>query len=179
MGMRQGFEVVVHAPVTLNGKVVSSTLIRKMVSEGDVRHAGRLLGRPFALTGEVVSGTGTGRKFTFPTLNLKPEQELLPARGVYITRTVLDGEANSHRSVTNVGVRPTFNGTGLSVETHLLDYSGNFTPKRIEVRFWKRLRAEKRFAGPEELKEQIQKDIAAANRFFARLRTARERRVVG
>jgi phosphoribosyl 1,2-cyclic phosphate phosphodiesterase len=179
MGMRDGFEVVVHAPVTLNREVVSSTLIRKMVSEGDVRHAGRLLGRPFALTGEVVSGTGTGRKFTFPTLNLKPEQELLPARGVYITRTVLDGETNSHRSVTNVGVRPTFNGTGLSVETHLLDYSGNFTPKRIEVRFWKRLRAEKRFAGPEELKEQIQKDIAAANRFFARLRTARERRVVG
>jgi phosphoribosyl 1,2-cyclic phosphate phosphodiesterase len=174
MGMRQGFEVVVHAPVTLNGKVVSSTLIRKMVSAGDVRHAGRLLGRPFALTGEVVSGTGTGRKFTFPTLNLKPEQELLPTHGVYITRTVLDAEANSHRSVTNVGVRPTFNGTGLSVETHLLDYSGNFTPKRIEVRFWKRLRAEKKFAGPEELKEQIQKDIAAANKFFARLRRVKK-----
>jgi phosphoribosyl 1,2-cyclic phosphate phosphodiesterase len=175
MGMREGFEVVVHAPVKVNGEVVSSTLIRKLVSEGDVRHAGRLLGRPFALTGEVVSGTGTGRKFTFPTLNLKPEQELLPGRGVYITRTVLEGETSSHRSVTNVGMRPTFNGSGLSVETHLLDYSGNFTPKRIEVRFWKRLRAEKKFAGPEELKEQIRKDIAAANRYFERLRGVRER----
>jgi riboflavin kinase / FMN adenylyltransferase len=127
------------------------------------------------LTGEVVSGTGTGRKFTFPTLNLKPEQELLPARGVYITRTVLEGETSSHRSVTNVGVRPTFHGTGLSVETHLLDYSGNFTPKTIEVRFWKRLRAEKKFAGAEELKGQIAKDIARANTFFARLKRARTR----
>jgi phosphoribosyl 1,2-cyclic phosphate phosphodiesterase len=175
MGMRDGFEVVVHTPVALHGEVISSTLIRKLVSEGDVRHAGRLLGRPFALTGEVVSGTGTGRKFTFPTLNLNPEQELLPARGVYITRTTLEGELSSHRSVTNVGMRPTFNGTGLSLETHLLDYSGNFAPKRIEVRFWKRLREEQKFAGAEELKEQIRKDIAAANRYFARLKRVRER----
>jgi riboflavin kinase / FMN adenylyltransferase len=96
---------------------------------------------------------------------------------VYITRTVLEGESSSHRSVTNVGVRPTFNGSGLSVETHLLDYSGNFAPKRIEVRFWKRLREEKKFSGPEELKEQIAKDIAAANRYFARLRRMRSRGV--
>jgi phosphoribosyl 1,2-cyclic phosphate phosphodiesterase len=174
-GMRYGFEVVVHAPVVLDGDVVSSTMVRKVVASGDVRHAARLLGRPFALTGEVVSGTGTGRKFTFPTLNLKPEQELLPARGVYITRTMLEGETSSHRSVTNIGVRPTFNGAGLSVETHLLDYSGNFAPRRIEVRFWKRLREEKKFSGPEELKAQIAKDIASANRFFARLRRARSR----
>jgi phosphoribosyl 1,2-cyclic phosphate phosphodiesterase len=173
VGMREGFEVVVHTPVMVDGEVVSSTLIRKQVSEGDVRHAARLLGRPFALTGEVVAGTGTGRKFTFPTLNLKAEQELLPARGVYITRTLLEGESSSHRSVTNVGIRPTFNGSALSVETHLLDYSGNFTPRKIEVRFWKRLRPERKFAGVEELKEQIAKDIAAANHYFARFRRAR------
>jgi riboflavin kinase / FMN adenylyltransferase len=175
LGMRNGFEVVVHTPVLMDGEIVSSTLIRKLVSEGDVRHAAKLLGRPFVLTGEVVSGTGMGKKFTFPTLNLKPEQELVPARGVYITRTVLEGETSSHRSVTNVGMRPTFNGAGLSVETHLLDYSGNFTPKRIEIRFWKRLREEKKFAGADELKEQIAKDIAKANTFFARLRRARTR----
>jgi len=175
LGMKYGFEVVVHEPVTLKGEVVSSTRIRKLVVEGDVRHAARLLGRAFALTGEVVSGTGRGRKFTFPTLNLKAEQELLPARGVYITRTVLDEEMSSHRSVTNVGIRPTFNGSGLSVETHLLDYSGNFSPKRIEVRFWRKLRDEKKFSGAEELKEQIAKDIAAANAYFARLRKVRAR----
>lgn len=173
LGMREGFEVVVHTPVMVNGEIVSSTLIRKLVSEGDVRHAASLLGRPFALTGEVVTGTGRGRKSTFPTLNLKPEQELLPACGVYITRTLLEGETSSHRSVTNVGIRPTFNGAALGVETHLLDYSGNFTPRRIEVRFWKRLRPERKFAGAEELKEQIAKDIAAANHYFARLRKAR------
>jgi phosphoribosyl 1,2-cyclic phosphate phosphodiesterase len=173
MGMHEGFEVVVHNPIVLDGQVVSSTLVRKLVGEGDVRHAARFLGRPFALTGDVVTGTGTGRKLLFPTLNLKPEQELLPERGVYITRTVLEGEASSHRSVTNIGVRPTFNGTGLSVETHLLDYSGNFAPPRMEVRFWKRLRAEKKFASVDELKEQIRKDIAAADKFFARLRRAR------
>ena len=125
------------------------------------------------LTGEVVSGTGTGRRFTFPTLNLAPEQELLPARGVYITRTLLEGETKSRRSVTNVGMRPTFNGSALTVETHLLDYSGEVQAKRIEVRFWKRLREEKKFSGPEELRAQIAKDIASASRFFSRLRRFR------
>jgi riboflavin kinase/FMN adenylyltransferase len=173
MGMRLGFEVDVHNPVVVDGQVVSSTLIRKQIAEGKVTEAGRLLGRPFALTGTVVSGTGTGRKFLFPTLNLQPEQELLPGRGVYITRTVLEGEASSHRSVTNVGMRPTFNGSGLTVETHLLDYSGNFAPKWIEVKFWKKVRDEKKFSGPEELKTQIAKDIHKANAFFSKLRRFR------
>lgn len=179
LGMRDGFDVIVHEPVVVDGKIVSSTVIRKMIAEGDVTRAARMLGRAFALTGEVMPGTGTGRKFTFPTLNLRAEQELLPARGVYITRTVMEGEPSSHRSVTNVGMRPTFNGTGLTVETHLLDYSGNFSPKRIEVRFWKKLREEKKFGGPEELKAQIAKDIARANGFFARLRRERAKRLAG
>jgi phosphoribosyl 1,2-cyclic phosphate phosphodiesterase len=179
MGMRHGFDVIVDEPVVVDGKIVSSTVIRKLIAGGDVTRAARMLGRAFALTGEVVPGTGTGRKFTFPTLNLRAEQELLPARGVYVTRTVMEGEPSSHRSVTNVGMRPTFNGTGQTVETHLLDYSGNFSPKRIEVRFWKKLREEKKFAGPEELKAQIAKDIARANGFFARLRRERAKRLAG
>jgi riboflavin kinase/FMN adenylyltransferase len=170
---KYGFEVVIIPPVEYRGEVVSSTIIRREVAEGDVSHAGRLLGRPFALTGEVVSGTGTGRRFTFPTLNLAAEQELLPACGVYITRTLFEGETCSRRSVTNIGVRPTFNGSALSVETHLLDFQGNETPKRIEVRFWKSLREEKKFNGPEELRAQIALDIAVANRFFSRLRRYR------
>ncbi|HXH68663.1 MAG TPA: bifunctional riboflavin kinase/FAD synthetase [Candidatus Limnocylindrales bacterium] len=179
LGMRDGFDVIVHEPVVVDGEIVSSTAIRKLIAGGDVTRAARMLGRAFALTGEVVAGTGTGRKFTFPTMNLRAEQELLPARGVYITRTVMEGEPSSHRSVTNVGMRPTFNGTGLTVETHLLEYSGNFSPKRIEVRFWKKLREEKKFAGAEELKAQIAKDIARANGFFARLRRMRGKRLAG
>jgi riboflavin kinase/FMN adenylyltransferase len=173
LGAKLGFEVVIVPPVVYRGEVVSSTIIRREVAAGDVSHAARLLGRPFALTGEVVTGTGTGRRFTFPTLNLSVEQELLPARGVYITRTRFEGETRSHRSVTNIGMRPTFNGTALSVETHLLEAKMETPPKRIEVRFWKRLREEKKFTGPEELRAQITRDIARANSFFSRLRQAR------
>jgi riboflavin kinase/FMN adenylyltransferase len=173
LGARHGFAVEIIPPVALDAEIVSSTAVRRDIAAGNVTHAARLLGRPFALTGDIVPGTGTGRRFTFPTLNLKPEQELLPARGVYVTRTLLEGEAKSRRSVTNIGMRPTFNGASLSVETHLLDFSGDVTASRMEVRFWKRLREEKKFAGPEELRAQIASDIATANKFFTRLRRFR------
>jgi phosphoribosyl 1,2-cyclic phosphate phosphodiesterase len=168
-----GFEVIALAPVEAHGEVVSSTVIRREIAAGDVAQAGRLLGRPYVLTGEIVSGTGTGRKFTFPTLNLRPDQELLPAPGVYITRTLLVGETTSRRSVTNIGVRPTFNGATLTVETHLLDFNQDIRPRRIELRFWKRLRSEKKFSGPEALRAQIARDIRSANRFFTLLRKFR------
>jgi riboflavin kinase/FMN adenylyltransferase len=176
LGAEHGFEVFVLPPVVYRGEVVSSTIIRREVAEGDVSHAARLLGRPFVLTGEVVKGTGTGRRFTFPTLNLSAEQGLLPGRGVYITRTCLDGERRSHRSVTNIGMRPTFDGSALSVETHLLDAHLTATPKYMEVRFWNRLRDEKKFSGPEELRVQIARDIESANKFFSRLRRFRSLR---
>jgi phosphoribosyl 1,2-cyclic phosphate phosphodiesterase len=177
LGLRHGFGVIVIPPVFYHGEIVSSTVIRREIAEGDVSHAGRLLGRPFVLTGQVVSGTGTGRRFTVPTLNLVPEQELLPANGIYITRTLLEGESKSRRSVTNIGMRPTFNGSALTLETHLLDAPAEFEAKRIEIRFWRRLRNEKKFAGAEELKTQIARDIAAAHQFFARLRRFRSLRL--
>jgi riboflavin kinase/FMN adenylyltransferase len=173
LGRANHFEVITVPAVEAHGEVVSSTVIRREISDGQVTQAGRLLGRPFVLTGEIVGGTGTGRKFTFPTLNLRPEQELLPAKGVYITRTLLAGEPISRRSVTNIGVRPTFNGHSVTIETHLLDFTGDISAKHMELRFWKRLRPEKRFAGPEELRVQIVKDIASANRFFTLLRKFR------
>jgi phosphoribosyl 1,2-cyclic phosphate phosphodiesterase len=172
-GLRHGFDVVIIPPVACRGEVVSSTVIRREIAAGNVTHGSLLLGRPFALTGTVVPGTGTGRRFTFPTLNLVPEQELLPARGVYVTRTVLEGSAKTYRSVTNIGMRPTFNGSSLSVETHLLDFSREIDAQRMEVRFWKRLREERKFAGADELRDQIARDIACADRFFSRLRRFR------
>ena len=173
LGAENGFEVVVLPPVICRGEVVSSTLIRKEIAGGGVARAARLLGRQFVLTGEVVSGTRTGHRFTFPTLNLCAEQELLPRRGVYITRTGLDGEQRGRRSVTNIGMRPTFNGSALSVETHVLDAQLSSPPERIELKFWERLRDEEKFNGPEELRAQIGRDIASANKFFARLRRFR------
>jgi riboflavin kinase/FMN adenylyltransferase len=173
LGKVHGFDVASIPPIMAHGEIVSSTVIRREIAEGEVTQAGRLLGRPFVLTGSIVSGTGTGSKFTFPTLNLRADQELLPAGGVYITRTLLQGESKSRRSVTNIGVRPTFNGTALSIETHLLDFFGTISAKRIELRFWKRLRSEKKFSSPDELRAQIAKDIASANRFFTLLRKFR------
>jgi phosphoribosyl 1,2-cyclic phosphate phosphodiesterase len=173
LGERFGFQVTTVRPVQHRGVVVSSTAIRRAVAGGDVTKAARLLGRPFALTGPVVPGTGTGRRFTFPTLNLNPEQELLPALGVYITRTRLAGENETRPSVTNVGVRPTFNGSSLTVETHLLDFSGEAGAGKLELQFCRRLRAEEKFSGPEELRAQIARDISRAKRYFARLRRYR------
>jgi len=172
-GQRYGFEVAVVPPITSRGEIVSSTAIRREVAAGCVDRAARLLGRPFTLTGPVVSGTGAGSRFTFPTLNLQPEQELLPARGVYITRTLLEGETRTRRSVTNVGMRPTFNGTSLTVETHLLDFAGPIDSKRIQLEFWRHLRPERKFANPEELRAQIAADIGRARSFFSRLRRIR------
>lgn len=173
LGLTRGFAVVILPHIVIQGRVVSSTIIRRAVAEGDIAHAGRLLGRPFALTGAVVTGTGTGRRFTFPTLNLAVEQELLPARGVYVTRTVFGDEARTWRSVTNIGMRPTFNGSSLTVETHVIEPIDQPTPQRIEVQFWSRLRDEKKFSGPEELRSQITLDIARAQKFFNRLRLFR------
>jgi len=172
LGVARGFEVNVLPHVAVHREAVSSTRIRREIALGEVSRAGRLLGRPFVLSGKVVPGTGTGRKFTFPTLNLAPEQELLPARGVYVTRTRFGGETQTRRSVTNVGIRPTFHGSSLTVETHILEPVER-TPECIEVEFWHRLRAEKKFTGPEELRAQISRDIGRAQRFFNLLRMYR------
>ncbi|HET7258983.1 MAG TPA: bifunctional riboflavin kinase/FAD synthetase [Candidatus Acidoferrum sp.] len=177
LGRERGFEVVVIPHVVYKGEVVSSTIIRREIADGDVARAARLLGRPFVLSGGIVPGTGTGARFTFPTLNLATEQELLPARGVYVTRMRFEGESRSRRSVTNIGVRPTFNGSSLSVETHVLEPIGEASPARVELHFWKRLREEKKFSGPEELRKQIARDIAIANNFFSRLRRFRSSRI--
>src|SRR4029077_19776199 len=135
IGAERGFDVGITPHVVHKGEIVSSTIIRREIAAGDVTHAAQLLGRPFVLGGKVVPGTGTGRRFTFPTLNLAPEQELLPARGVYVTSTRIEGESRTRRSVTNIGVRPTFNGSALSVETHVIEPLGETSPARIEVHF--------------------------------------------
>jgi phosphoribosyl 1,2-cyclic phosphate phosphodiesterase len=174
LGTVHGFEVHILPHISVHNEVVSSTRVRREIALGQVTHAARLLGRPFILSGRVIPGTGTGRRFTFPTLNLAPDQELLPARGVYITRTQLPGESGTRSSVTNIGIRPTFDGSSLTVETHILDPLDNVpSPEHIEVQFWHRLREEKKFASPDELRAQIALDIACAHHFFHLLRLFR------
>ena len=164
LGRELGLAVRTIPPVIVRGQVVSSSLVRRLVSEGDVAAAAELLGRPFSLTGEVLAGAGRGREIGFPTLNLHPEQECTPGQGVYITETLLEGRR--HPSATNVGVRPTFDGGPLVVESHLLDYSDRFEGGRLEVLFHERLRREQKFPSIEALREQIAQDVEAARQFF-------------
>ena len=154
-------------PSIQDGIVVSSTAVRSAVREGRMEDASRLLGRPFALAGEIKTGTGQGRKLVVPTLNLATEQECLPKNGVYATETMVEGK--KYRSATNIGVRPTFDGQRLAIESHLFDFSENLTSGAMEVRFWKRLRDEKKFSGPEALREQVLRDISEAQAYFASL----------
>jgi riboflavin kinase / FMN adenylyltransferase len=166
-GQRWNFEVQVVPPVIQDGIVVSSTAVRSAVREGRMEDASRLLGRQFALAGEIKTGTGQGRKLIVPTLNLATEQECLPKSGVYATETVIEGR--KYRSATNIGVRPTFDGQRLAIESHLFDFSENLTSGAMEVRFWKRLRDEKKFSGPEALRDQVLRDVNEAQAYFASL----------
>jgi phosphoribosyl 1,2-cyclic phosphate phosphodiesterase len=159
-----GYTVEIVPPLTLDGEAVSSTAVRRAVAEGRMEDAARLLGRPYTLSGQVVRGTGTGSREVVPTLNIAIEQELQPARGVYATESHVKGRW--YRSATNVGVRPTFDGKGLTVESHLFGFAARVTTGAMEVRFWKRLRGEQKFASAGQLKEQIAKDMDAARSFF-------------
>jgi riboflavin kinase / FMN adenylyltransferase len=167
LGRRFGFEVEIVEPVTVDGEIVSSSAVRSAVGEGRAARAAQLLGRPFALTGPVQRGSGRGATILVPTLNLAPEQELLPRAGVYATETLVRDRL--YRSATNVGLRPTFDGDALSVESHLFDFSETVTAGKIEVRFWERLRDEKKFPGAAQLREQIAADLDQTRNFFKRM----------
>ncbi|HVA16489.1 MAG TPA: bifunctional riboflavin kinase/FAD synthetase [Candidatus Dormibacteraeota bacterium] len=171
LGRQLDFAVESIPPVVIRGTIVSSSAIRTFIRAGQVSQAARFLGRPFSLAGEIRPGTGTGRRFVFPTLNLATKQECLPAHGVYATEILLDGRI--YRSATNVGVRPTFDGTHLTIESHLFNFSNKVTSGPLEVCFWHRLRDEQKFSGPDALRTQIQRDLARARSFFARLDNAR------
>jgi len=165
LGKRDGFDVEIIPPVEVGGQIVSSTAIRGAVAGGNVAGAIPLLGRAFSLTGEIRAGAGRGRTILFPTLNLAPEQELLPKHGVYATESAVGGKLYS--SVTNVGTRPTFNGSGVTVESHLFGFNENLTSGPMEVRFLAKNRDEQKFSGPDALRAQIARDIEAAREYFA------------
>jgi riboflavin kinase/FMN adenylyltransferase len=164
LGGKLGFEVGIVSSVSVDGVVVSSSAIRQALREGRVDDAHKMLGRAYSLSGEIQPATGQGRKLIVPTLNLRTQQELLPKNGVYATETAVGGKV--YRSATNVGIRPTFDGHTISVESHLFDFSESFTSGPMEVRFWKRIRDEHRFSSPDALREQILKDFAQAREFF-------------
>ena len=164
LGRTNGFEFECIPAVIWRGTLVSSTAIRAAIRHGHVINAGRMLGRPYTLSGEIESGRGHGRRAVVPTLNLRTGQELLPRTGVYATEVSVG--SRSHRAVTNVGMRPTFGGESITVESFLFDFNADITSGPMEVRFWRRLRDEMKFAGPEALRAQIQIDERRARQFF-------------
>jgi riboflavin kinase/FMN adenylyltransferase len=162
LGRNRGFAAMPVEGVRHGGDRVSSSRIRKALGAGHVQEASRLLGREEELTGQVVPGDARGRLMGFPTANLEVENELVPFTGVYATRLLVRGDPLP--AVTNIGSRPTFPGAGSAVETHVLDYSGDLYGQQVQLRFVQRLRDERRFAGLDELKDQIAVDVDGARK---------------
>jgi riboflavin kinase/FMN adenylyltransferase len=153
--------------IVLRGQRISSSAIRKLLSEGRVNLARRMLGRPYGIEGVIVRGNRRGHTIGFPTANLHPHNRVIPKFGVYATATLVDG--TWRRSITNVGVRPTF-GQDLepSIESYIFDFDGDLYGDVLRVRFLHRIRDERKFNGIDELKTQISRDSARALNYFSR-----------
>jgi riboflavin kinase / FMN adenylyltransferase len=165
-GAEFGFSVHVHEAVHVHRLEVSSSAVRELVAVGDMRRARWLLGRPFAVCSTPARGRGIGTRLLVPTVNLAAYEGQLPAFGVYVTRLTVVGRC--FQAVTNVGNRPTFQGAGFGVETHILDFEPVDLDEAttVELEFLFRLRPEMEWPSPEALKAQIFKDVARAQRYF-------------
>ena len=163
----RGLPCVVVSEQTLNGKRISSTLIRSRIDSGDMESATRYLGHPHVLTGTVVHGQQIGRKLGFPTANLLiPPSVAVPKFGVYACRAVVDGK--SYPAVTNVGTRPTVAGTGVTVEPWILDFEGDLYDRQIRVEFYYFLRPEMKFPDLEALKAEILRNADQTRAYLKR-----------
>jgi riboflavin kinase/FMN adenylyltransferase len=173
VGPLLGFSVTIISEVTVEERDVNSTRIRDLLGEGHVEEVARLLGRDFSIRGQVVKGMQRGRGLGFPTANLAPENEVVPAPGVYVCRLrFVDGsEAKAEttfRAVTNVGYRPTFDDRpDLVPEAHLIDFSEDIYGREVELSFLTRLRPEQKFSGHDALRAQIERDVESARAWFA------------
>jgi len=168
LGARYGFRAEKIDPVRYKDFVVSSTRVRRLISEGRVDEAGALLGHHYSIDGSVVQGQKRGRELGFPTANLCAENELVPPVGVYATTVTLDGVAYS--SITNIGTRPTFeSGETTVIETHILNFDTDLYGARMRIGFVQRLRDEKKFDGVDALKAQLHADRARAQDLFDRM----------
>jgi len=165
LGKRYGFGVEVVSPVTVSGLTVSSSAVRQAVREGNLDAAERMLGRRYSVEGRVIHGHRRGKQLGFPTANLRVRGIQLPPDGVYAIRVAVGEE--SLPAVGNLGFNPTFGDTARALEAHLFDFAGDLYGKRIEVSFVERLRGEEKFATPEALVRQIEKDVALARRVLA------------
>jgi len=164
LGRRAGVGVHVVPPAILDGRVVSSSAVRRFLLRGKVGDAARLLGRPYEIAGRVVRGQSRGRILGYPTANLETANEILP-EGVFVSETVLGGRARP--SLTSIGTNPTFGPHPLSVESLLLDFRGSLYGAEISVRLLRKVRPTRKFSGADALTARIGKDIEEARAWFA------------
>jgi riboflavin kinase/FMN adenylyltransferase len=168
LGARYGFRAEKIDPVRYREFVVSSTRIRRLISEGRVDEAGVLLGHPYAIDGTVVEGARRGREIGFPTANLDTPNELIPPHGVYATTVQL--ESVIHPAITNIGVRPTFGeGERAVIETHVLGFERDLYGASMRLGFVQRLRDERAFDSVDQLRAQIEADRQRARSLFERM----------
>jgi len=166
LGRSLGFEVEGLAPLLHEGAPISSSRVREALARGAVEAVPALLGRRYFVDGTVVRGAGRGRTIGIPTANLEVVNETLPGGGVYACWAMTDG-GPLQPSVANIGRRPTFGGGQVTVEAHLLEFDANLYGRRLRLEFEARLREERAFPGPDALREQILRDIAAARRLLS------------
>ncbi len=166
LGRELGFAVRALSPVLEHGSPVSSSRVRDALVRGEVGTARALLGRPYFVDAPVVRGDGRGRTIGVPTANVAPENEVVPAVGVYAARCRLPG-GEWQPAVVNIGRRPTFGGQHVSVEAHLIDFEGDLYGARVRLEFHERLRGEERFDGPDALVARIREDVARARGMFS------------
>ncbi len=151
--------------VQIRGQRISSSKIRHLLAEGRVNLARRMLGRPYGVEGVIIRGNRRGHTIGFPTANLKPHNRVIPRFGVYATATLIEG--TWRKSITNIGVRPTFeNDADPSIETYIFDFDGELYGDVLRVRFLHRIRDERKFSGIDELKAQIERDTRRARNYF-------------
>jgi riboflavin kinase/FMN adenylyltransferase len=175
MGEALGFQVVGIEEVTAAGERISSTRIRRSVSEGKVGDAATMLGRPYSITGKIMRGDRMGQKLGWPTINVAPDNKLLPADGVYAGRVFFPSYPASFDCVTNIGTRPTvYENYQRVVESHILDFKQNVYGQRVEVSFYKRLREERIFPTVMDLAAQIARDVETTREYFVRRRLEQE-----
>ncbi|PCI29579.1 MAG: riboflavin biosynthesis protein RibF [SAR324 cluster bacterium] len=161
---RRGVEFIQMEPVKAKGITVSSTMIRRMIFEGDFEMVEQFLGRRWSVNGIIKRGQQIGRTIGFPTLNLEPDISLPLRKGVYACELELEGE--TYQGVCNVGHRPTFGGNLFKVETHVFDYDGIAYDQYLQVFPCHYIREEVKFDSPESLRQQIQEDVQTARQFF-------------
>jgi len=169
-----GFDVSVMDAVSIDGSVVSSTLIRGLITQGEMEECSRYLGRNYAIGGRVIEGNHIGRTIGFPTCNITVDEAMVvPANGVYVTNCKVDGRL--YPAITNVGAKPTIGMYQKNVETHLLDFQGNLYGREIRVEFLKKLRDERKFENVEALAEEIRHNCAAAREYHKKFLYKAER----